>query len=394
MHAIGTQNQKISDVEVHGTCDERFTAVRDLLAAQLASGADIGASAAVFIDGEPVVDVWGGFCDEARTRRWERDTIVNNFSTTKTMTALVALMLADRGELDLDAPVTKYWPEFAPYGKSAISTRMFLGHTAGMPGWTETMTMDDIVDWDKATTTLAGQAPWLKPGAGSAYHPITYGPLIGEVVRRITGKSLKTFFAEEVAGPLGADYYIGAPPEADARVSPMIQGSPLIQPVGDLLLDRAFHNPLCTPQNCSTHLWRRADLGGSNGHGNARSVALVQSVLSCGGEVGGVRLLSRAGCERLLEVQAEGPDRLFGFNLRWGLGFALENATTVEIYGPHIAGRRIATWGGSGGSIIFNDLDARMTVAYVMNRHLEHGGVDPRGVGIVRAAYEGLLGRT
>jgi CubicO group peptidase (beta-lactamase class C family) len=390
MHAIGTPNHEISGAEVHGTCNERFTGVRDFLAAQLASGADIGASAAVFIDGEPVVDIWGGFCDEARTRRWERDTIVNNFSTTKTMTAIAALVLADRGELDLDAPVTKYWPDFAPHGKSAITTRMFLGHTAGMPGWTETVTFEDILDWDKATTLLARQAPWLRPGTVSAYHPITYGPLIGEVVRRITGKTLKAFFAEEVAGPLGADYHIGAPAEADARVSPMIQGSPLIQPTGELLWDRAYHNPLCTPQNSSTIGWRRADLGGSNGHGNARSVALVNSLLTCGGEVGGVRLLSRAGCERVFDVQAEGPDRLLSFDMKWGLGFALQNSNIVEIYGPRVAGRRIATWGGSGGSTVFNDFDARMTVAYVMNRHLEHGGVDPRGIGIVRAAYDSL----
>jgi CubicO group peptidase (beta-lactamase class C family) len=379
-------------VEIKGKCDERFQMLYDFFARNLATGDDIGASAAVFIDGEPIVDIWGGYVDKEHTRPWERDTIVNNFSTTKTMTALVALMLADRGELDLNAPITKYWPEFAAHGKSVITTSMCLGHISGMPGWTETMTFGDILDWDKATATLARQAPWLKPGTFSAYAPITYGPLIGEVVRRITGKTLKAFFAEEVAGPLGADYHIGAPAEADARVSPMIQGSPLIQPTGDLFWDRAYHNPLCTPQSSSAIAWRRADLGGSNGHGNARSVALVQSVLSCGGEVGGVRLLSRAGCERVLEVQADGPDRLIGFNIRWGLGFALENADTVEIYGPRSAGRRIATWGGSGGSIIFNDLDARMTVAYVMNRHLEHGGVDPRGLGIVRAAYEGLLG--
>jgi CubicO group peptidase (beta-lactamase class C family) len=390
MQAKGIQNDTLSEVEIHGTCDERFARVRDLLAAQLASGADVGASAAVFIDGEPVVDIWGGFCDEARTRPWGRDTIVNNFSTTKTMTALVALMLADRGELDLDAPVTKYWPEFTPHGKSAIATRMFLGHTAGLSGWTETVTFEDILDWEKATTLLARQAPWLRPGTASAYHPITYGPLIGEVVRRVTGKTLKRFFAEEVAGPLGADYHIGAPVEADTRVSPMIQGSPLIEPTGELLWDRAYHNPLCTPLNSSTVAWRRADLGGSNGHGNARSVALVNSVLTCGGEVGGVRLLSRSGCERLFEVQAEGPDRLLNFNVKWGLGFALQNATLVEIYGPRIAGRRVATWGGSGGSTVFNDFDARMTVAYVMNRHLEHGGVDPRGIGIVRAAYDSL----
>src|SRR5262245_44623229 len=393
MSAIQFEAANVSTkIEINGKCEDRFHALYDFFARNLETGEDLGASAAVFIDGEPVVDIWGGSVDEARTRPWERDTIVNNFSTTKTMTALVALILADRGELDLDAPVTKYWPEFAPHGKSAIATRMFLGHTAGLPGWTETMTFEDILDWDKATTTLARQAPWLRPGSASAYHPITYGPLIGEVVRRITGKTLKAFFAEEVAGPLGADYHIGAPAEADARVSPMIQGSPLIQPTGDLLWDRAYHNPLCTPQSCSTIAWRRGDLGGSNGHGNARSVALVQSVLACGGEVGGVRLLSRAGCERVFEVQAHGSDRLVGFNIKWGLGFALENAGTVEIYGPRIAGRRIATWGGSGGSTIINDLDARMTVAYVMNRHLEHGGVDPRGIGIVRAAYECLLG--
>jgi CubicO group peptidase (beta-lactamase class C family) len=394
MNATQLKDSELStaEVRIEGSCDERFQVLYEFFARNLATGEDIGASAAVFIDGEPVVDLWGGYTDKERTRPWERDTIVNNFSTTKTMTAIVALMLADRGELDLDAPVTKYWPEFALHGKSAISTRMFLGHTAGMPGWTETMTLEDILDWEKATTTLARQATWLKPGDGSAYHPLTYGPLIGEVVRRITGRTLKAFFAEEVAGPIGADYHIGAPAEADSRVSPMFQGSPLIQPTGELLWDRAYHNPLCTPQSCSTIAWRRGDLGGSNGHGNARSVALVNSVLSCGGEVGGVRLLSRAGCERVLEVQADGPDRLIGFTIKWGLGFALQNSSTAAIYGPRTAGRRVATWGGSGGSIIFNDLDAHMSVAFVMNRHLEHGGVDPRGIGIVRAAYEGLFG--
>ena len=393
MNAAQLQDSPAStNVAVKGTCDARFQKLYDFFAQNLNNGQDIGATAAVFIDGEPVVDLWGGHIDEERTQPWERDTIVNTFSTTKTMTAIAALMLVDRGELDLDAPVTKYWPEFAPLGKSGITTRMFLSHRAGLPGWTETMTLDDVLDWEKATTTLARQAPWFKPGGASAYHPITYGPLIGEVVRRITGKSLKAFVAEELAGPLGADYHIGAPADAEARVSPMIQGSPLIEPLGDLAWDRAYHNPLCTPRSCSTIAWRRGDLGGSNGHGNARSVAFVNSVLSCGGEVNGVRFLSRAGVERAFEPQVEGPDRLFGFNIRWGLGFALENASTIEIYGPRIAGRRIATWGGSGGSIAFNDLDARMSVAYVMNRHLENGGIDPRGIGIVRAAYEGLFG--
>jgi CubicO group peptidase (beta-lactamase class C family) len=379
-------------VELQGRCDARFNTVRDVLATNLANGDDIGASAAVFIDGEPVVDLWGGYIDRERTQPWQRDTIVNNFSTTKTMTALVALILADRGELDLNAPVVKYWPEFAPHGKDRILVRHLLGHTAAMCGWTETLSFEDLLDWEKASSLLARQAPWYEPGTISGYHPMTYGVLIGEVVRRVTTRTLKDFFAEEVAGPLGADYHIGAPVTADARVSPMIQGSPLIQPTGDLLRDLAYHNPLMTPQLASTIAWRRAELGGSNGHGNARSVALVQSVLSCGGEVGGVRLLSRAGCERVLEVQADGPDRIVGFDTRWGLGLALQNAAIVEIYGPRIAGRRIACWGGSGGSFVMNDLDAHMTVAYVMNHHQEHGGLDARGIGVIRAAYEGLLG--
>jgi len=379
-------------IELQGVCDTRFNTVRDVFAANLANGEDIGASAAVFIDGEPVVDLWGGYIDRERTQPWQRDTIVNNFSTTKTMTALVALILADRRELDLNAPVVKYWPEFAPHGKDRILVRHLLGHTAAMCGWTETLTFEDLLDWEKVSSLLARQAPWYEPGTISGYHPMTYGVLIGEVVRRVTGRTLKDFFAEEVAGPLGADYHIGAPASADARVSPMIQGSPLIQATGDLLRDLAYHNPLMTPQLSSTIAWRRAELGGSNGHGNARSVALVQSVLSCGGEVGGVRLLSRAGCERVLEVQADGPDRIVGFDTRWGMGLALQNATLVEIYGPRIAGRRVACWGGSGGSFVMNDLDARMTVAYVMNRHLEHGGIDSRGIGVIRAAYESLFG--
>src|SRR5262245_61306726 len=190
MTAIAADRQTQPMTEVHGICSDRFSGVRDVLARNLASGADIGASAAVFIDGEPVVAIWGGSFDAARTRPWEHDTIVNNFSTTKTMTALCALILADRGEIDLHAPVKKYWPEFAAAGKERIEVRHFLGHTAGLAGWTEKATLADIYDPEKSTSLLARQEPWWEPGTASGYHPITYGPLIGEVIRRITGKPL------------------------------------------------------------------------------------------------------------------------------------------------------------------------------------------------------------
>lgn len=378
-------------VEVRGVCDDRFQKVRDVLAAQLASGADIGASAAVFIDGEPVVDIWGGYSDSARTRAWEHDTIVNTFSTTKTMTALCALILADRGELDLHAPVVRYWPEFAAEGKSDVLVRHLLGHTAGLPGWTEPVTLADILDREKAASLLARQAPWWKPGSAVGYHSITFGPLIGEVIRRITGKTLTRFFAEEVAGPLSADYYIGAPPEADHRVSVMIASGPIRPRSGtDTITDRAFFNPYVTPEDSGTIAWRRGELGGSNGHGNARSVAAVQSVVACGGEARGVRLLSRRGCERVLEVQADGADLVMGIPFQWGLGYGVGGSIVQVAYGGRVDGRRIAFWGGSGGSIVMNDLDARMTVAYVMNRHVEHESTDRRSIDIVCAAYDSL----
>jgi CubicO group peptidase (beta-lactamase class C family) len=331
--------------DIQGFCSEEFIGVREVPGRNLDSGADIGASAAVFIDGEPVVDIWGGYFDEARTRPWERDTIVNTFSTTKPMTALCALILADRGELDLDAPVAKYWPEFAAEGKARIEVRHFLGHTSGLPGWTEPVTLADILDREKARSLLARQAPWWEPGTAAGYHALTFGPLLGEVIRRVSGKTLKEFFAEDVAGPLGADYHIGAPPEADSRVSVTIQGTPP-RPRSDdpnTITDRVFFNPYVRPQDSATIAWRRGELGGSNGHGNARSVALVQQVLACGGAVGDVRL--------------------------------------------------IAYWGGSGGSFVINDLDARMAVAFVMNRHVETDDVDQRSIDIVNAAYDALMSR-
>ncbi len=382
------------DVPITGTYPSRFQRVRDVFARNLSNGQDLGASVAVYHDGEPVLDLWGGYFDTGRRRIWERTTIVNNFSTTKTMTALCVLVLADRGELDLDAPVKKYWPEFAQNGKGDVLVRHFLGHTSGLPGWTAPVTVADICDHEKAARLLARQAPWWKPGTQVGYHAITFGPLIGEVVRRVSGKTLGRFFAEEIAGPLGADYHFGTGPECDHRVSVMVAATDIRPRQGaGTVSDRVFFNPYITAEISGTLEWRRAELGGSNGHGNARSVAAAQSVLACGGTVRGVRLMSEAGCLRAMELQGEGRDLVCGYPLRWGMGYGLNSPIIAEGFGPLLEGRRIAFWGGAGGSVIVNDFDARMTVAYVMNMHREHGGVDPRGLGIVRAAYESLLNR-
>lgn len=352
--------------EIHGRCADGFGNVADALADSLDSG-DVGASAAVYIGDEPVVDVWGGYLDTARTVPWRRDTITSVWSTTKTMTALCALILADRGELDLDAPVARYWPAFAAAGKQDVRVRHLLGHTAGLPDWDGPITVEDLYAGETAAARLAAQTPQWEPGAEAGYHSLTFGHLVGEVVRRVTGRSLGAFFAEEVAGPLGADFHIGLPPEHDHRVAPLIPA-----PQGD----RPEGFPVGV-SDAGTTAWRRAGLPAVGGFGNARSVGAVQSVLASGGVHRGVRLLSRAGCERVFDEQFNGEDRVLGAPVRWGLGYRLENRT--------------CSWGGWGGSLVLVDFDHRMTVSYVMNQVSWDDG-HSRGLGIVLAAYDALTG--
>src|SRR5262249_27595482 len=234
------------------------------------------------------------------------------------------------------------------------------------------------------------QKPWWRPGAKSGYHSITFGLLNGEVIRRVTGKTLTKFFATEVAEPLKADYQIGATPDCDSRVSRPIRSSPNLPRSSDRdsLANRVFFNPYVTPEDAGTIPWRRAELGGSNGHGNARSVAAIQNLVACGGQLNGVRLLSEAGCRRIFDLQFEGADAVAGYTLQWGMGYAIGGAMVHALYGGRFDGRRIAMWGGSGGSMVINDFDARMTIAYVMNRHVERGGTDERSVNIINAAFD------
>ena len=368
--------------EIHGTCEERFAGVAEVLAANLEAGADVGASVAVFLEGRPVVDIWGGHADAERTRPWERDTITNVFSTTKTMTALCALILADRGELDFHAPVARYWPEFKAAGKESVEVRHLLGHTAGLAGWTEPLEPEDLADWEKCTSLLAAQAPWWEPGTASGYHAVTQGYLVGEVVRRITGRSLGTFFAQEVAVPLGADFHIGLAAEHDGRVARLIPHPPIDveeQAEGRRMAVDTLVNPRITGDTSWHEWWRRAEIPAANGHGHARSVALVQSVMACEGQAGGVRLLSEKGCRAVFAEQANGTDLVLGAPLRMGLGYGLANE--VMPIGPGAC-----FWGGYGGSLVYVDMDARLCVSYVMNRMEGNLVGDRRGADILLAA--------
>jgi CubicO group peptidase (beta-lactamase class C family) len=362
---------------IQGSYDDLFTAVPNALAGMLDAG-DAGGSVAVFVDGEPVVDVWGGFADADRSIAWQRDTITNVFSVTKTMTALCALMLADRGDVDLAAPVGHYWPEFAAAGKDTVLVRHLLAHTAGLPDWDGPI--EELYDWPAATARLAAETPLWEPGSAAGYHSLTQGFLVGEVVRRVTGQTVGEFFAAEVARPLDADFAIGLPAEHDSRVA-------LTVPPSSRDDDYAANAPggsaapaggtAVRVRDANSVAWRRAQIPAASGFGNARSVALVQSALACGGAVGGARLLSQAGCDRAREEQFSGEDRRLGMKVRWGLGYGL--------FGNSLG------WGGWGGSLVMIDPDGRMAVAFVTNQMREPVG-DTRGLELVMAAYDGLTG--
>ncbi len=354
--------------EIHGTCAGRFEALREALASNLDSGEELGASIVVDIDGDVVVDMWGGFRDQARTLPWTEDTITNVWSSTKTITSLAALMLVDRGELDVDAPVARYWPQFAAAGKQDVLVRQVMSHSSGVSGLDQPAAAEDLYDWETATSRYAAQAPWWPPGTASGYHALNYGHLVGELVRRISGKPLKQFVAEEIAGPLDADFQIGAVESDWDRIADVVPPPPL--PFDFAALDpaspavRTLTGPLVAADVANTPGWRRADIGAANGHGNARSVARIMSVLARGGKVDGVRLLGQDAIDVIFREQTNGIDLVLGVPLRFGIGYGLSQRDSM----PWIPDEKICFWGGWGGSVIAMDLGRRMTISYMMNK--------------------------
>ncbi|MCW2629665.1 serine hydrolase domain-containing protein [Mycobacterium sp.] len=356
---------------VHGHCDSRFEKVADALADEIGKGEELGASIAVDIDGDLVVDIWGGHADRAKTVAWGEDTIVNFFSCTKTLTALAGLIAIDRGLVDAFAPVAKYWPEFAENGKQDIEVRHLLSHTSGVSGWEPPFGVEDIYDWANATSHLAGQAPWWQPGAASGYHAVNYGHLIGEVIRRASGKPLKEFVRDEIAEPLGADVQIGARDEDYQRIAELIPPPPLDIPLDAMPADHpmiktfaAFPPDSNGAAIAETAAWRRADIGAANGHGNARALARALSPISLGGKANGVELLSQDTIELIFQEQSSGIDQVLLIPLRFGIGFGLPEPQSV----PVIPEGKICFWGGWGGSMAIMDADRRATLTYVMNK--------------------------
>ena len=376
------------EYDIHGQCDPRFAPVEQAFRQNFAAGKEAGASLTVIHENEMVVDLWGGFTQADRSQTWERDTIVNVFSTTKMATALCVLLLADRGEIDLDAPVCRYWPEYTSHGKDSILVRQVLSHTAGVPGFSPRVTFEDLYDREKVTHLLEAEKPWWKPGTKLGYHTLTYGFLLGEIVWRVTGKTLGGFLHDEITAPLGIDFYIGLPEQEESRVAeaiPTKQNLTSLQvAVIKLLFPKAmkiFVNPRLDVSNFNTRACHAAEIPAGNGIGNARSVAQLGSILANGGDYHGKQVLSRSIVEHAITEQVRGRDMIaFGRPSAWGLGLLLLNKDLL-------LGPRSFYATGLGGSVCVMDLERKVSLAYVMNRMAELSEGDSRSIPLVHQLW-------
>jgi len=493
-------------VEIQGFCDPKFEDVKDAFTRNFNEGMEVGASFAVMINGKYVIDIWGGYKDKEKNQPWEKDTICNVYSTTKVPTVICTLMCVDRGFLDLDEKVATYWPEFAQNGKENILVRHLFSHTSGVAGVDETIPWSAWTDWDRIINLLAAQKPWWEPGTKSGYHMVTHGFLLGELVRRVTGKTLGTFFKEEIAEPLNIDFHIGLPETHIPRVSNLVSAPPLMELISmifgtivkmanksekiqkeienlaksiqfefgdhkfgviikngklffkkkpldnidckfiatkdkagvmlwlfssindgadivadhlkmegnsedidqvkklfelistetrkmDSLIVKQFLNPLVIADRSSDPAWRAAEIPAANGHGNARAVAKIASIVACGGEIDGTKFLSEETLEKMLEEQIHDTDLLLQVPIRWGLGVGLKSK-----FKP-FPNDRTCFWGGAGGSSINMDLDGKIGMGYVMNQMRNQPMMetmknkyhnDTRGNRLITAVYEAL----
>ena len=353
--------------EICGNYDPAFAQVVDAFEKNFEEG-DLGACCAVFVDGQVVVDIWGGIADFEKNTLWGKDTIVNVWSTTKTMAAICTLMLYDRGLIDLESPVYKYWDIFAQNGKENVLISHLLSHSAGLPGFDSPITEDQLFDWDYTCNRLASQATWWDPGSVSGYHPMTQGWLLGEVVRRVDGRTLGNFFREEVAEKIGADFHIGLSEKHFDRVA-LLDTSAVDGPV--VLTDETPHHFVERVEQhgrlgakiANSDRWRKSEFPAANGHGNARSVAFIHNLMACNGASDEFELLSPDTVKRIFEIQTDDTDLILGVPIRHGMGFGLRSDLM-----PISPNENACFWGGWGGSLAVIDVDARMSFAYVMNR--------------------------
>ncbi len=377
---------------IDGHCDPQFSRLREAFAANFAERGEPGAAIALSVEGRVVADLWGGWADAARTKPWQRETLVNFFSVSKALCTICALRQVERGRVELDAPIATVWPEFAAAGKEAITLRHFLSHQSGLPSLRDPLPEGAMLDWQRMTMALAAQSPWWTPGTAHGYHVNTFGFLVGEVVRRVSGKSIGQVLRDEVALPLGADVNIGLPEHEHGRVAEFLwpEGAWPTQPPPatdfDLMRWNAYWNPpgVSGSRWVNRREWRLAEIPSTNGHGTARGVARIYSALANGGEIDGIRILEENTLRCATTEHSNGEDLINQRPSRFGLGFQLTQPERPLGPNPGAFGHF-----GAGGSLGFCDPQTGVAFGYVTN-DMGPRWQNPRNRALIDAIYASL----
>ena len=375
---------------ISGRVASGFEPVARAFATNFLDHGEIGAACSLYHRGAPVVDIWGGYATASTKRPWEEDTITLVFSAAKGPTATCIHQLVEAHRLDVDLPVAHYWPEFGCNGKEHITTRMVLSHQAGLAAVDGILSLEQVLAWDPVIEAIAAQAPNWVPGSQHGYHARSFGWILGELIRRISGQSAGTFLQDHICSPLGLRYWVGLPGDQLGNCATLVPPAGGSDAIAELLgADSLTARVMGGPNNLFGYndMWNRpevlqAEMPSSNGVGDARSLARFYAALI--GEVDGVRLLGSQQLSRACEEQVRGPDAVIFHETCFGLGYALHPALAPGA-GPNSFGHP-----GAGGALAFADPDAALGFAYVMNAMQFNPEGDPRSMALVKAAYECL----
>jgi len=375
-------------MEVHGECDPKFNRVKDAFKKLYQEDREIGSSFAVYKDGKPLVDLWGGFQDQDKTKAWEKETLVTVYSTTKGVAAFCIALAMEKGLIKYEEKVSTYWPEFAANGKGDISVGMLMSHQAGICS-PETRNVEDYYDQNLMAEKLAGMTPIWEPGTASGYHSMTFGWLTSELILRVTGKSLGTFFREEIGNQHEIDFFIGLPESEDHRAGELIPFEIIPsenseqQKVALTDAQKSQSNSAGTLGIHNTRAWRQAEIPSANGQGSAGGLAKLYSLVVP--QDNSLKLLKDDTVNQMTTMQIEGRDLVLAVQVRWGVGFILNKHKVI--YGPV---ESAFGHSGYGGSCAFGDPENKIGISYVMNRMLDNFNADGRSIELINATYNCL----
>ena len=375
-------------MEIHGECDPQFSKVKETFEKLYREDREIGSCFAVYRDGNPLVDLWGGFQDKDKTKPWQKDNLVTVYSTTKGVAAFCIALAMEKGLLKYEEKVSTYWPEFSSNGKEDITIGMLMSHQAGICS-PETRNVEDYYNQSLMAEKLAGMTPIWEPGTASGYHSMTFGWLTSELILRVTGKSLGTFFREEVGDQHEIDFFIGLPESEDHRVAELVpfdivrSENSEQQQVELTDAQKSQRNSAGTLDIQNTKAWRQAEIPSANGQGNAGGLAKLYSLIVP--EDNSLKLLKDDTVNQMTTMQIEGRDLVLAVQVRWGVGFILNKHKII--YGP-VEGA--FGHSGYGGSCAFGDPENKIGVSYVMNRMLDNFNADGRSIELINATYDCL----